>query len=67
MASMASTPDKPREDGATPDADAGREVPANPDSPEKKGVSSRLKGFWSGLGLDFPTLITMAKSVNLSR
>jgi hypothetical protein len=40
-------------DGGKPGSESTKE--------EKNGLGSKLKGFWTGLGLDFPTLITMAK------
>jgi hypothetical protein len=61
MASRTSTPDKTRVDGTTPDPEARTESAPTPDATKKNGVLSKVKGFWTGLALDAPTLITMAK------
>jgi hypothetical protein len=54
-----------RENGSTPETEVREESSAKPDTPKKNGLMSKLKGFWSGLALDAPTLITMAKWMNL--
>jgi len=61
MASRTSTQGKDSNADAATGSPDGEKLGPNATKEVKKGFLSKLKGFWTGLGLDFPTLVTMAK------
>jgi hypothetical protein len=64
MATQTLTPERLSEKAAPdPNASAEDKSKLKPQPSEKKGLASKIKSLWAGLGLDAPTLITMAKWV----
>jgi len=61
MESRTSNPDKDNTADKTPNA-RNDGIPGSPaKGEEKKGFASKMKGIWSSLDLDVPTVFTMMK------